>query len=51
MKKNEREINIEQLAEAKEIKVVAQEKGNQRKEPGQSPGKPHYLKLTLKLQV
>lgn len=32
----EREINIEQLADAKGIKVVAQEKGNQRKDQGRA---------------
>lgn len=31
--------------------MVAQKKGNQREEPGLSPGKPHYLKPILKLQV
>lgn len=35
----------------KGIKEVAQKKSEQRKDPGWSPRKPHYPRLTLKLPV
>lgn len=39
------------VSDTKGIKESAQRKREQRKDPRESPRKPHYLRLTLKLQI